>query len=70
MIGGKRWTNVLALKNVLVLFEKIYWLKVNFHKSKLFGINVAVVVMNCKHGCLPFAYLGLVIVGDLRKLQF
>jgi hypothetical protein len=37
------------------------WLKVHFHKSMLFGVNVAdywlheaAVVMNCKHCCLPF----------------
>ncbi|PNX66913.1 cysteine-rich receptor-like protein kinase, partial [Trifolium pratense] len=43
----------------------------------LFGVNVndswlheAASVMNCKHGRLPFLYLGLPIGGDLRKLQF
>jgi len=77
LIGGKSWANVRALKNVLLLFQKISGLKVNFHKSMLFGINVAgswlheaAVVMNCKHGYLPFLYLGLPIGGDPRKLQF
>jgi len=75
LIGEKSWANVRALKNVLLLFEKISILKVNFHKNMLFGINVvgswlheAVVVMNCKHGSLPFVYLGLPIGGDPRKL--
>jgi len=60
----------------LLLVDKIFGLKVNFHKSMLFGINVAgswlheeAVVINCKHGCLPFVYLGLPIDGDPRKLQ-
>jgi len=61
LIGGKSWANVHALENVLLLFEKISRLKVHFHKSMLFGINVngswlheASVVLNCKHDCLPF----------------
>jgi hypothetical protein len=77
LIGWKSWANVRTLKNVLLLFQKISGLKVNFHKSMLFGINVAgswlhevAVVMNCKHGCLPFLYLGLLNGGDPRKLQF
>jgi len=52
-------------------------MKVNFIKSLLFGINVtdsrlneAASVMNCKHGHLPFLFLGLPIGGDPRKLQF
>ncbi|GAU20019.1 hypothetical protein TSUD_273540 [Trifolium subterraneum] len=43
----------------------------------LFGVNVnnswlheAASVMRCKHGCLPFLYLGLPIGGDSRRIQF
>ncbi|MCI25992.1 RNA-directed DNA polymerase (Reverse transcriptase), partial [Trifolium medium] len=32
-----RWANVRALRGVLVLFEKVSGLKVNFHKSMLVG---------------------------------
>ncbi|GAU44567.1 hypothetical protein TSUD_367230 [Trifolium subterraneum] len=77
LVGVKNWANVRALKAVLVLFESVSGLKVNFHKSMLFGVNVAdswlheaAVVMGCKHGRLPFMYLGLPIGGDERKLQF
>ena len=77
LIGVKSWANVKALKAVLLLFESISGLKVNFHKSMLFGVNVndywlheAVVVMYCKYGRIPFLYLGLPIGGDPRKLQF
>jgi len=41
LIGWKSWANVRALKNVLLLFEKISRLKVIFYKSMLFCINVA-----------------------------
>ena len=75
MIGGESWANVRALKNVLLQFEKISRLKVNFHKSiaiNMVGswLHEAAVVMNYKHGCLPFVYLGLPIGGNSRKLQF
>lgn len=60
-----------------MLFEAIYGLKVNFHKSLLVGVNVVdywvhetSLVMNCKNVCLPFLYLGLPIGEDPRKLNF
>jgi len=40
LIGGKSWANVKALRAVLVLFENMLGLKVNYHKSMLFGINI------------------------------
>ncbi|GAU35536.1 hypothetical protein TSUD_155670 [Trifolium subterraneum] len=77
LVGTKSWANIRALKAVLILFESISGLKVNFNKSMLVGVNVndswlheAASVMNCKHGKLPFLYLGLPIGGDPRKLQF
>lgn len=41
LIGEKSRANVRALKKVLLIFEKIYGLKINFHKSMVIGINVA-----------------------------
>jgi len=77
LIDIKSWANVRAMKAVLLLFEVVSGLKVNSHKSMLFGMNVndswlheAAVVMHCKHGRIPFLYLGLPIGGDPRKLQF
>lgn len=65
LVGVKSWENVRALKTVLFLFEEIFSLKINFHKSMFFGVNVAgsrlheaAVVMNYKHG------------GDSRELDF
>lgn len=49
----------------------------NFHKNMLFGVNVydswlyeSALVMSFKHGWLCFIYLGLLICGDSRKLNF
>jgi exonuclease III len=77
LVGVKSWGNIRILKSVLMLFESVSGLKVNFHKSMLYGVNVAdswlheaASVLHCKHGRLPFLYLGLPIGGDPRKLVF
>lgn len=55
------WANIRSLKAVLLLFEGIFGLKVNFPKNMLFGVNVVdswlqeeTIVLNCNHGCIPF----------------
>jgi hypothetical protein len=68
---------VRALRVVLVLFELLSSLKVNFHKSMLVGVNIshswlheAASVLRCKVGNVPFLYLGLPVGGDPRRLSF
>ncbi|GAU37198.1 hypothetical protein TSUD_30630 [Trifolium subterraneum] len=39
LVGVKSWANVRALRAVLILFERISGLKVNFHKSLPIGGN-------------------------------
>jgi hypothetical protein len=65
------------MRAVLLLFEEISGLKVNFNKSMLTGVNIseswlseAALVMNCRKGTIPFVYLGLPIGGDPQKLCF
>ena len=65
------------MRAVLILFEPISGLKVNFTKSQLVGVNVhqswlteAALVMRCRVGSLPFVYLGLPIGGNARLLSF
>ncbi|CAJ2644025.1 unnamed protein product [Trifolium pratense] len=77
LMGVKSWANVRALRAVLVLFETMSGLKVNFHKSVLVGVNIpdswldeAASVLCCKVGKIPFLYLGLQIGGDPRRLVF
>ena len=62
---------------VLLLFEEISGLKVNFHKSMLTGINISVswldeaaMVMNYRTGSIPFIYLGLPIGGGFQEVEF
>jgi len=40
LVVVKSWANVIALKAILILFEAISGLKVNFHKSMLAGVDV------------------------------
>jgi hypothetical protein len=77
LLGVKSWENVRALRAVLVLFERMSGLKVNFNKSMLVGVNIsdswlheAASALRCKVGKIPFLYLGLPIGGDPRRLGF
>jgi len=42
LIGNKSWANVRAMRAGLVLFEAMFGLKVNFHKSSLVGVNIVI----------------------------
>jgi len=77
LLGVKSWTNVRAMRTVLVLFEALSGLKVNFHKSMLAGVNIsdswlneATSVLSCKVGNVSFVYLGLFICGYPIRLIF
>ena len=77
LVGACSWANIRALKALLILFEASSGLKVSFHKSMLFGINIidswlteVASVLCCKMGHLPFLYLGLPIGGDSCSLNF
>jgi len=77
IIANKSWLNVRTMRAVLLLFEEVFVLKVNFNKSMLTGINIsdswlseAALVMNCCRGTISFVYLGLPIGGDSTKLCF
>jgi len=54
-IGEKFWANVRTMRAVLILFESLSGLKVNFSKSQLVGANVpdswlseAALVLRCR----------------------
>ncbi|GAU24512.1 hypothetical protein TSUD_156240 [Trifolium subterraneum] len=77
LLGDKSWANVCALCAVLLLFESMSGLKVNFNKSMLVGVNIpeswlgeAASALRCRVGKIPFIYLGLPIGGDPRRLGF
>jgi hypothetical protein len=73
-IGEACVENLWAMKAILRWFELISGLKVNFFKSRLFGINVSNAFMDraasfllCKKCNFPFIYLGLPVGANPRK---
>ncbi|XP_071695652.1 uncharacterized protein [Rutidosis leptorrhynchoides] len=73
-VGAWNRENAHSLQNLLKCFELVSGLKVNFHKSFLYGIGVGensirnmAQGLNCQVGALPFTYLGLPIGANMRK---
>jgi len=71
------FSNVVTLKAILRGFELASGLKINFHKSKLAGINVHrnsilcyTKTLNCAQMAVPFKYLGLEVEGNPRRKKF
>ena len=69
--------NVFIIKVILRCFELASGLKVNFHKSKLAGVNVSTEALDvyakalhCNLIRVPFKYLGLEVGGNPRKKVF
>jgi len=77
ILGEKSWANIRGMHVILLLFESLSGLKVNFSKSCLVCVNVATswlseaaMVLNCRVGSIPFLYSGLSIGGNARRLSF
>ena len=71
------WSKMVTMKSILRGFELASGLKINFHKSKLAGINVQSnnllcysKGLNCNQMGTPFKYLGLEVGGNSRKKSF
>jgi len=77
ILGEKSWANIRSMRAVLILFQDLSGLKVNFTKSLLVGVNAqgswlaeVALVLNCKVGNILFMYLGFPIGGNARRLAF
>jgi len=69
--------NVVTMKAILRGFELASSLKINFHKSKIAGVNFNrnamrcyAKILNCAQMGVPFKYLGLEVGGNPRKRKF
>ena len=67
--------NAKALMCILKCFEEVSGLRVNYNKSKLYGVGVSESElsdmarwMKCGIGDFPFTYLGLPIGENMRKV--
>lgn len=64
---------MLTLKAMLRFFEMVSRLKMNFHKSKMVGIETSnswvsrfTKVLNCQITTIPFTYLGMSVAANYK----
>lgn len=77
LMGEASVQNVITMKSVLRLFELASRLKINFLKSSCGGVAVQgdslcryISMLNCRSMNLPFSYLGLIVGGNPRRIEF
>lgn len=75
LVGDGSWSHIWAIKAVLRAFELILGLGINFHKSKLIGINisdnfteVANNFLACRREEKEFTFLGIPIRSNPRRI--
>ncbi|MCH80366.1 LINE-1 reverse transcriptase like, partial [Trifolium medium] len=76
LLGESSWNNVRTIKSILRGFELVSGLKINFVKSKLYGINVednfldaAASFLSCSFDSIPFKFLGIPVGANPRRQQ-
>ncbi|CAJ2634610.1 unnamed protein product [Trifolium pratense] len=74
IVGEGNWDNLWSIKTVLRSFELVSGLKVNFFKSKLYGINLDDIFLrasssflHCGVDHLPFRFLGIPVGANPRR---
>ncbi|CAJ2637312.1 unnamed protein product [Trifolium pratense] len=74
IVGEGKWDNLWTIKTVLRSFELVSGLKVNFFKSKLYGINLddsflraSSSFLNCGVDSIPFRFLGIPVGANPRR---
>ncbi|GAU19703.1 hypothetical protein TSUD_78280 [Trifolium subterraneum] len=74
--GGGSWENIWTIKSLLRGFELVSRLKINFVKSKLYGINIDNSLLNagaaflsCKTASVPFKFLGIPVGANPRRRE-
>ncbi|GAU25188.1 hypothetical protein TSUD_150870 [Trifolium subterraneum] len=73
-VGEANWDNLWTIKTVLRSFELVSGLKVNFYKSKLYGINIeehflraSSSFLHCEVESIPFRFLGIPVGSNPRR---
>jgi len=71
------FSNIFTIKAILRCYELASGLKINFHKSKLVGVNIErnslgcfAKFLNCVVTKVPFIYFGLEVGGNPKKGSF
>ncbi|PNX58635.1 ribonuclease H, partial [Trifolium pratense] len=76
IMGEGCWENLWTIKSLLRGFELVSGLKINFVKSKLYGVNVdnrlleaGAVFLSCNTAAIPFKFLGLPVGANPRRKE-
>ncbi|XP_058726723.1 uncharacterized protein LOC131598107 [Vicia villosa] len=76
LIGDGSWKHLSAIKALLRSFELVSGLRINYHKSKLIGINinphflgVATNFLNCRPEEKEFKFIGILIGSNPRRIS-
>ncbi|CAJ2672027.1 unnamed protein product [Trifolium pratense] len=76
LMGEDSWNNLWTIKSVLRGFEMVSGLKINFVKSKLYGINVderflstGSSFLSCRSETVPFKFLGIPVGANPRRRE-
>jgi len=74
IVGKETQDNLWALKAIFRSYELVSGLRINFHKSSIYGINIdglflqaAENFLHCNIGILPLKFLGIPIGANPRK---
>ncbi|XP_058749275.1 uncharacterized protein LOC131622266 [Vicia villosa] len=77
LVGEGSWSNFWALKVLLRGFEMVSGLRINMWKSKMYAIGIdqyfmqaASQFLSCKLDQVPFKFLGIVVGGNPRRINF
>jgi len=76
-VGEVNVKNIFTIKAILRLFEVIFGLRMNFHRSSFgtIGVELGEIeryanLLNCRILSIPLVYLGLPIGANPRKWKF
>jgi hypothetical protein len=76
LMGEGIWNNLWSIKVILRSFELVSGMRINFVKSKLYGINVDTnfldagsSFLNCRADVLPFKFLGIPVGSNPRRRE-
>jgi hypothetical protein len=74
LMGKGTWDNLWTIKTILRSFELVSGLKINFVKSKLYGINIdpsflsaGSAFLSCRSDTIPFKFLGIPVGANPRR---
>ncbi|CAJ2637710.1 unnamed protein product [Trifolium pratense] len=76
LMGEGTWDNIRTIKILLRSFELVSGLKINFVKSKLYGLNVDTRLLkagssflSCRSEVIPFKFLGIPVGANPRRRE-